>query len=916
MSESIQLSAGNALNMMRRRVRTIGAGAAAAWGASAALSALIVFAWLDIVVDSPGAFRLAFDLIALGAFIVIAVRIIRRAFRDASPLAVARRLDEVAGTKGRILAGVDLAGSSANLPPLTAGLAQMAVRDAVAMIGVVRPQVAVPGNSFTRPLALFVMLIAAIGVLSIVSPRLVATQIARFADPLGDHPPYSALTFDVDPGNASVIYGGAIDVRATVRGGNAEQLQLVLAGNQSLPMFPEGDNVWRATVTDVTSPQTYIVREGRARSVQYNLDVITVPKLEDVKFKVQLPAYTNRPPYIGPLPQNGLAGLPGTWVEVTARSNRPLSAGNIAFAQTKTSSDIAMQPTAPNSSEVVGRFQINLSGKITIGVRDIAGQKSTETLTTAVTMLSDQRPIIRMIEPKATSFATPDALIKVQALAEDDYGISSVSIFRGLNDSRPRPTAIPVPAPAPTMFPAMMDLNLSDYAVVPGDVIQLFGRAEDNDPAGAKGSESTVVTIQIVSQKDMDRMTIAREGMEALQSKYASAMRRVEQLDAKLQTLQKDLSKLDPNSPLADAVKKQIQDLSDQMNKDSAAIQKLADHDLPFDIDHALTQQLKDVAQLLKETSIEAKDSAAKPGLSVAGALDTVKDLHDRLSIKHDDLQQNAQQPLDHLAKIFPLIQDQARFLDLYARQKDLADRLSSLEGQKGQDDPQLKTRMRDLQDEQQQVRNDLKQLLDDIDNHIAQLPDDKRVDDLRTTARKFDDDVRASAASGQMQDAESALEGFSGSAASNSSHAAADTLSKFIGRCQSMGDQGEACLKFQPKLAAGLGNTVEQMLDATGLGGMGQSGSGGYSAMRNSLQNVGLYGTLPVHGQESSGQGGDADHGVATNADGSPGTANPDQMNSVKKQQASGGSDAPVPSQYKQRVGDYFRRVADEMSN
>ena len=88
---------------------------------------------------------------------------------------------------------------------------------------------------------------------------------------------------------------------------------------------------------------------------------------------------------------------------------------------------------------------------------------------------------------------------------------------------------------------------------------------------------------------------------------------------------------------------------------------------------------------------------------------------------------------------------------------------------------------MRDLQDEQHQMRDDLRELLDDIDNKVSALPEDKRLDDLRKTATDFAKAVRDSEADGQMQEAEAGLGEFAGSRGSAGAHAAAATLEKFI---------------------------------------------------------------------------------------------------------------------------------------
>ena len=58
-----------------------------------------------------------------------------------------------------------------------------------------------------------------------------------------------------------------------------------------------------------------------------------------------------------------------------------------------------------------------------------------------------------MMEPRAQSYATPDVTLNVQVLAEDDYGVSRVQVFRSLNDSRPRPVDVPSRRASPAACP-------------------------------------------------------------------------------------------------------------------------------------------------------------------------------------------------------------------------------------------------------------------------------------------------------------------------------------------------------------------------------------------------------------------------------------------------------------------------------
>jgi hypothetical protein len=309
------------------------------------------------------------------------------------------------------------------------------------------------------------------------------------------------------------------------------------------------------------------------------------------------------------------------------------------------------------------------------------------------------------------------------------------------------------------------------------------------------------------------------------------------------------------------------------------------------------------------------------PSISVAG--EKLNKLREQLGTKREAFKQEVSEPLEHLAKIFPLKEDEARFADLYLRQRDLAERMAALKANAG-DDPGSKARMRDLENEQRQMREELRDLLDDIESHARALPEgeDERVDALRDMATQFAEAVRASSAADEMQSSEVALSESTGPPAAQWSKQAADTLEKFLGQCEGgMGEQASMCLGFQPKLAGGLGNTVDQLLNAQGLGmkpGMGMGGGGGYSARRSTLANVGLYGNLPRMSRTAAMSGnrdGKAQRGGDSRSDGdSSDLEDPNGYLSSGRLKAAGESGAHVPAQYRTKVGQYFQRVADEL--
>ncbi len=923
------------LRSVRRRLLVIGSAGGAAWGLALAVVLLLAGAWLDLLWEFSPPWRIAtlVAAAAVGAMLLGAlIRITAQAGRD---VPIARRLDRAAGSGGDVLTRLDLdepfslkRPTAARHPELTAGLARLAVDRAASVAARVPSAAAVPARPLGRSLGTLVLLLAGVALLTLCLPGLARTQWNRFTDPYGDVPPFSQTHFEVSPKGAEVLYGDPLEIHCVTSGAAVDQLQLVLqhdTGQQeTLPMFPEPDGHWRAALAKVLRPAVYYVRGNRARSERYHLDVITVPRIESVRVRITPPAYTNEAYYEGPLPKDGLAGLPGTEVRIWAQSNRPLSGGTVTVTGPQDSTDVTMRPTAGDNREVVGQFEISADGKFQLTVTDAAGQASREVFSGGITLLADQRPFVRLLQPRKTSLATPSAVLPVVLSGEDDYGISRVQLYRSLNDSRPLPADVAVAEPPPRKVYEQAYLPLAAYGLEPGDEIKLFGRVEDNDPAGAKGSESSVATVRIISQEEFERMLQVREGIEVLMSKYAEARRRMEGLAKDVRGLQKKLDGQSPEGPVNPENREEMRRMVERLRKESAELRKSARHKLPLDIDKNLTPQLEQLASISSAVAAELEKLLADSELLNERLAKKLEEMNKKLGAGREQFEQMATLPLEQLAAVFPLIADQSRFVMLALHQQDLAERLAALEGRDGEDNPALKTRMRDLEEEQRQLREQLGELLDDIEDHIQQVPDEPEFDKLRETARKFVDDLRQSGAAEAMAAAEAGLAEFSGTRGHQKAQQAADILEKFLKQCQGggMAECAGGCLIFQPKLGGCLGNTVAQLLAQMGMPGTG-SGSGtgsgagsGYSARRSAMPNMGLYGGMPgmgeAYGEAAGSEGSRAD----SSGDHRRGGANPDAPTLIElpaEAAAAGISEGAVPVRYRRQVGQYFQRIAEE---
>ena len=104
-------------------------------------------------------------------------------------------------------------------------------------------------------------------------------------------------------------------------------------------------------------------------------------------------------------PPGGLAGLPGTTVEVDAQSNRPLAGGNVSITEAR----LQLRSVAMSGSgnEATGSFVINAPGKFNLTLADIKGQSSTDSFAGTISLLADEKPFVRILQPPSTSFANP-----------------------------------------------------------------------------------------------------------------------------------------------------------------------------------------------------------------------------------------------------------------------------------------------------------------------------------------------------------------------------------------------------------------------------------------------------------------------------------------------------------------------------
>ncbi|MCA9138491.1 MAG: hypothetical protein KDB00_17085 [Planctomycetales bacterium] len=963
------------LHPVRQRAIMIGLFAALAVGFLVMLAMLVFGMWLDLTVPLPvGLRRVMLGLTALSASASV-IALLWHAKRHTTDHAMAGQIDEAVGADGRVMAGFDLVDrgipsasrsvTNDHDAAVCLSLAALAADQATQVCQNIDPVDVVSSQKakyWWRNAAIAVLGVA---IIAAFVPRMAWTQAQRMLIPMESQLPYSPTTLLVEPGDTEVLFGSDLEVFATIQGPTVDDLELVMTFDdqteETLPLLAETDVRWRTYLTRVTRPANYFVKADGARSEMHRIDVRMTPEIKSVRCVITPPQYTKQSPYEGPIPDHGFQGLVGTKVEIELTSNRPLKHGTLSleFQDKKESVELQVDSgeSSDNSTEslqtVRGGFTLSQNGHFHLSLTDIDGTASNDFIEGAITLLTDQKPVIRLLQPKAISLATPNIPLPIVIAAEDDFGLTRLELFRGLNQSPEIAAPIELEDDSANLK-ISTSLPLSAYGLEPGDEITIFARVEDNDPAGAKGAESPVATVRIISPQQLAELELSRRGMEAVLSKQRQAQRQMEQLQEQLNEAKKKLEEALEAQQAADQSNKagspdasEKQSAADQAMQEAAkqlasaqksmeetadAMRQSAAMELPVDIDKGMNEQLSEMADKLQKMAqrmSELQEKMESGQKLSAEEQEELKDLMQQLDEMKQQHQDSAMNPTERMSKILPLAADQQRFTQLARRQRSLADRLDALQSS-DLSSPETKRRADELRREEQQLQVALSQLLEDIESHVKQLPDDPELDKLRQTATDFVDDVRASQADPAMTETQKELLGDQPVPASQQATKAAEILESFLSQCDSMG--GQACknceASFNPSAGgAKPGNSISQLLKQMGLGegqsgmkpgpGMGMAPGDGYSMPQNTPDNIGVYGGLPIQeSKPSRGNGPQTDGGVATYDQG--GTANGTSGGNAAAADAAarGDSGAVVPGVYQKQVSDYFRGLAEELGD
>ncbi len=720
-------------------------------------AAVLTLFVLDVVFHLVAGWRMGLSLSLLSGLLALAVLGWHIAFvRRNRAEHIARFLetrDPALGSRLINLLQLDKQSTDASRAPLTRDLARRAVEGYSADLRGVPIEKLAWTDELRRHLKPAAWTFIGFVALLAVCYRVTSVEVARFADPFGDHPPFSFTQLEiVEPGatGTNVIYGKGLIVRAKALGHQPGELFLTSfpvghpEQSATVPMFSETGGQFSQMLDSIRSQLTVYVhtKDHGSESGQVRIGVLLTPQLEMTYVRIAPPAYTMLSPEEKAYDFKGVQALEGSEVQFRLQSNRPLREGVLEItAGDHPPQRLALKKSADN--EVTGSFIASESGRLRLGIIDVDGLPSQGDFESGLTVIHDLPPDVHITNPEHDAFAAMDFKLKAEIEANDDYGLSEIRFHRGLNGV--------YSAPQVTKYDKALldtretaDFDFSDLGIRPGDVISFFAEAVDNAPQPHLARSQTV-KLQVISVDDYNNYLREQSDISDTEAKYAQLNNDLQDLIDKQKDLGGEAQKL--SDQIAAATPAQREDLARQLDglvaQQSELNQKLDQqaarmenfvrqhplYDVEQDMQDILRRQAANIRASTKADDDAVRDIAQQsspasgPRQLSPDMLQAFKKASDaqvaQLGQTHEDTDKQVVQTLDDMSQMQELIKDFNEFESLYRDQQDLVQQAAAY-NRAGEMSREDQLAMKDLAANEKQVADALDQLEGKLRDHAT----------------------------------------------------------------------------------------------------------------------------------------------------------------------------------------------------
>ncbi|OQX87463.1 hypothetical protein B6D60_03815 [candidate division KSB1 bacterium 4484_87] len=586
----------------------------------------------------------------------------------------------------------------------------------------------------------------------------------RLLHPMKQFEDVPKIIFEIEPGNKQVIKNESVPLFARTKGERVDEVVLHLETihatfHQRYPLTPNAENEFSYTIPHVQDTTIYYFSAERHESPRFQLDVVELPLIRQLKVTITPPAYSGIK--AAPLEDNvgDFSCLRGSYVSLKLTANKILSEAAIVLNESK------KIPLRCSGVRAQGGFRAQESGVYFIKLNDSQGMENKDPIQYRISIIDDIFPTIAIKFPGKDVDLSEDLLLPLQIEAEDDYGFTALRLaYKILRSDAPYQDTTWKFLPLKYELFQQTKLfsesvwELSPLNLFPGDVVHYFAEVYDNDNvSGPKSTKSMIYSARFPTLEEIYAAANSEqeETYQSAKGLYEKSKQLKKEVDELVQELKKNPEmKWEQKQQVNDVLKNQkdveksLEEVQQQLDQ---MLERMEKNDL---VSLETLKKYAELQNLLQEILTDDLKEALKKLQQAAEKMDPelVKDAMEQLNFSQEEFLKNIEKTLELLKriqieqkmdeltrKLEQLINDQQKISDQLDKKidKSEADKIS-------QEQQRTKEKTDSLMKDAQQLADAMKEFPDMPDEAIEALLEQAKREGMLKNMNQVGKELRA----------------------------------------------------------------------------------------------------------------------------------------------------------------------------
>ena len=788
-------------------------------------------------------------------------------------------------------------------------------------------------------------------------PQVFSRVLPRYLDPLGGHPAYTSLIFDVQVEPDTIFQGQSAAITVVTSGPSIPQsgnlIQVFESGDISTPLKRSADGEFSIELSNLQNSFECYVETEHGQSNLFQINVLPLPTFEKVWINYDFPDYTGWESQKRLLDSRGIIGMQGTEVTFEVESNIDLGHGEMALSMLpgenvpgnqSTVEQLLLTTDEQEPRKVRGSFVLAQQNEFSVQLFTADNLASMENLSGNIVSSPDRPPQIQIQAPESHVIAVEGWQVPVRIQVADDVAVEKVLLTRSVN--RLGSFSVDQTGEVQGKGFGAVDyvFDLGQLGAKAGDLITYYATVVDNYPPEFPGSDEHIVStstnvIQVISLEEYEelarqnyRMDDVMDEVEETRQQLSELQERRNEIVEQLQELQE---KMAAGEELSEADQRQMEQLQKQLEEFAAAAQELAEQlreraeQTPiYEFEESYQEMLEQLAEQLEKQSDMSQDvsqsmeqnsnsqpmSPEEMKEAIEQFMNNDQPFDSESQQERDDMQQD----LQNLAGAEKMLEQVNRMSGIVQQQREIADRMSEFKDQEELTEEQQR-RLQQLAKQQDLLREELKDTMEKMEKAAQEASDDlpKASQSLQEIVNQLResgvlDDQQQASQSGQQGQPKPAHEGAE-QAAQKLEAMQCDCNGNSLSQEMMMGDSPLSIPKQQ------MSKSMQQLAQSMQMPSMnpGQQGQQG-EGQRSGVSQASLFGPHKPSNENSDprrGRNNSRQDGFAAGNDRAYDQLAPESLTPESREtQLNGQSNLQgVPSQYVDHARAYLERLTEE---